>query len=592
MTIKEIAEMAGVSISTVSKVINKKDGGIRPETRKRIMQIVNEYHYTPYGDVLASQNRRSFMLGIVYDSDGGNDHVLPALSKSASRNSYSVVVTMGKTREEESRNFQILAAQKVDGIIWYPVKDSDFDSAAYTDKYGIPILTTDFRSRCDAGNICFDYYQLGYQMTATMIDKGHEKILCLLHIPGSRARLLSQGYRQCLRDHGLDSDGSVYSWQDYDSEPDFNLNDYTAAVCFDFFLARRLVELAEQADLSVPGDLSVAAVGGGENWQSYENISMLSRPPKDLANFAVGKLIDQIEGTPNNETFSIRFVYNHQRSIDMPKRIRSKCLMTLSPVAVETVLSLPGEEGHGPRNLVRSQSESFGGSGLRQLAVAGELGVACYPLLRLGNDPAGRRIYAGLKKGGVNVEFVSLDENCQTPQIYTILRGEKPERIYAGRGEPPFTPEELAEKRRLVKRCHFCLLQSGADMTWLEPLVRATRRYGVRTVLKLNDPEDLESLPQGGADILVIPDRAGREPAPEAVARSGAELVARIGGPEAGWSYRGKSRRAACVPCPDPDQAADELAAALACCLPANDRSQRAVDEAAGRAFEFVMKRL
>lgn len=51
MTIKEIAGLAGVSISTVSKIINNKDQDINPETRKRVLKIVKEYNYTPYGTV-------------------------------------------------------------------------------------------------------------------------------------------------------------------------------------------------------------------------------------------------------------------------------------------------------------------------------------------------------------------------------------------------------------------------------------------------------------------------------------------------------------------------------------------------------------
>ena len=48
MTIKEIANLAGVSISTVSKIINNKDQNINPETRSRVLKIVKDYNYTPY----------------------------------------------------------------------------------------------------------------------------------------------------------------------------------------------------------------------------------------------------------------------------------------------------------------------------------------------------------------------------------------------------------------------------------------------------------------------------------------------------------------------------------------------------------------
>ena len=48
MNIKEIAKLAGVSVSTVSKIVNQKDESISKETRERVLKIVKEYNYTPY----------------------------------------------------------------------------------------------------------------------------------------------------------------------------------------------------------------------------------------------------------------------------------------------------------------------------------------------------------------------------------------------------------------------------------------------------------------------------------------------------------------------------------------------------------------
>ena len=51
MTITDIARMAGVSASTVSKIINGKDEHINPQTRTRVLEIVKEYNFTPYSTV-------------------------------------------------------------------------------------------------------------------------------------------------------------------------------------------------------------------------------------------------------------------------------------------------------------------------------------------------------------------------------------------------------------------------------------------------------------------------------------------------------------------------------------------------------------
>ena len=68
MTIKEIAGLAGVSISTVSKIINNKDQDINPETRKRVLKIVKEYNYTPYGTVRNISQAKTFLLAVLLRS--------------------------------------------------------------------------------------------------------------------------------------------------------------------------------------------------------------------------------------------------------------------------------------------------------------------------------------------------------------------------------------------------------------------------------------------------------------------------------------------------------------------------------------------
>ncbi len=597
MTIKDIAEAAGVSISTVSKVINKKDESISPETRRRIMQVVKEYHYTPYGEVLANKSQRSFMLGIVYDEDGDNDLVLAPLGRAASQHHYSVIVTMGKTPEEENRNFQVLASQNVDGIIWYPVKGSHFDSQEYTKKHGIPVLSMDFRRRCDADNICFDFYELGYQMTSTMIDRGHERILCLLHIPGSRAMLLSQGYRQCMQDHGLTVDDSfVYVWKDYSSEPDLNLEDYTAVVCFDMFLARKLADLAERADLSVPEDLSVAAVGNGDRWISYENISSLVRPPQELARFIVNKLVDMIEGIPNDEVFVHSFDYNHQRSIDVPKNLRRKCLMTIGPVAMETVLQVPELAGGGTKHYAKSQEDVIGGGGFKQVLAAKELGVTCYPVWRIGNDVAGRKIYRALKSEQVNMECVTMDSLVETPQIYTIYTGTNKERIFYGSSEIQNILSDMEEKKNVLRRCHFCLVQNGTDMDKLSDLIRLAHKYEVKVIVRAaaDTSRELEALSDCQADILVVSEREQDSTRDTLVrfCRSDKTLVLGLSESACRFLYRGSFHEL----CrdgvfTDMDAAADVFSAALACYLPVKDGAEEMVEAAVTKAFDYLIRR-
>ena len=67
MNIKEIAKLAGVSVSTVSKIVNQKDESISKETRERVLKIVKEYNYTPYASAIVT-TKKTWVLGILLRS--------------------------------------------------------------------------------------------------------------------------------------------------------------------------------------------------------------------------------------------------------------------------------------------------------------------------------------------------------------------------------------------------------------------------------------------------------------------------------------------------------------------------------------------
>ena len=67
MTIKELAQLAGVSVSTVSKVMNQKDEGISAETRERILTLAREYGYSPYSSI-SSIPSKTPLIGVLLRS--------------------------------------------------------------------------------------------------------------------------------------------------------------------------------------------------------------------------------------------------------------------------------------------------------------------------------------------------------------------------------------------------------------------------------------------------------------------------------------------------------------------------------------------
>ena len=67
MTAQDVASLAGVSQSTVSRVFNPKwKGKVKPEIRERVLKIVKEYNYTPYSS--AASHQKTWVIGILLRS--------------------------------------------------------------------------------------------------------------------------------------------------------------------------------------------------------------------------------------------------------------------------------------------------------------------------------------------------------------------------------------------------------------------------------------------------------------------------------------------------------------------------------------------
>ena len=85
MNIREIAQLAGVSISTVSKVLNRKDQAISEETRRKVLAVMKENHYQPYVVSRFYGSSHSFLIGAVLCKRPGIERFLETLMEAAAQ---------------------------------------------------------------------------------------------------------------------------------------------------------------------------------------------------------------------------------------------------------------------------------------------------------------------------------------------------------------------------------------------------------------------------------------------------------------------------------------------------------------------------
>lgn len=201
ISIKKIAELSGVSVATVSRVINN-NGRFSEETRKRVLDIIKEYDYTINMAAKSLRMSKSKTIGIIVP-DINNEffsEIVSGIEKFFFDAGYSVFIcntSQDDTKEREY--FKSLDAKLVDGIICISGRE---DIPTDSIKRKIPIVCIDRKPKYESNAIYVesDHYLGGFMATEELIKKGCRNILML-----TRSKSLSvnkqrlDGYKDALK---------------------------------------------------------------------------------------------------------------------------------------------------------------------------------------------------------------------------------------------------------------------------------------------------------------------------------------------------------------------------------------------------------
>ena len=120
MTIKDIAKIAGVSIATVSKVINEKDQNISEKTRQKVLDIVEREGYVPNGIAKSLKMKKTKTIGLIMP-DVTNlffSDLARGTEDAAEKRGYSVILcNTDNKKSKEEKYLRVLKEKMVDGII-------------------------------------------------------------------------------------------------------------------------------------------------------------------------------------------------------------------------------------------------------------------------------------------------------------------------------------------------------------------------------------------------------------------------------------------------------------------------------------------
>lgn len=210
MTISDIAKLAGVSVATVSRVINHK-GYVKDDTRRRIETVIDANGYRPSAAARSLTRNDTAMIAVIM-SERLNPffaNVLSAIEARAEKQGYSILFyNTSEDNEKECKAISQAIEYRVMGILLLPVIEPDARTEELlkeAEEAGIPVVLIDRDlHKGDYDIVLIDNKKVIYEGVKLLIESGHRNIgmiTCPEVVKKGITRL--DGYLQCLKDYGI-----------------------------------------------------------------------------------------------------------------------------------------------------------------------------------------------------------------------------------------------------------------------------------------------------------------------------------------------------------------------------------------------------
>ena len=271
VTLKDIAEKAGVSISTVSIVVNKKTHRIPDKTRNAILKIAEEMNYTPNQNAVGLSTKRTMRIGVLVDdiSNAYHSEIAKGAEAEAEKHAYSTLLTNVYTtnRRPITHCFGKLIENGADGFILAiasnDVADGVDGQVEQMQAEGKPVVFIGKPfSYIEAPDIELDHERGGYLATKHLLKKGHKKVGCITGPMGYAHSRLS-GYITALQEYGLKFDTNLiydgnYRWDSgYLGAKTLIPKGVSAIFACNDLMAYGVSQYAMEEEISIPDQLAL-----------------------------------------------------------------------------------------------------------------------------------------------------------------------------------------------------------------------------------------------------------------------------------------------------------------------------------------------
>lgn len=330
--IEDVAAVAGVSIKTVSRVLNN-EPNVRAETRDRVLAAVARLGYKPNLSARSLAGQRSYALALVYNNPSRNYlmEIQNGMLEACHANHYNLILgPVGTARRTLPDLAALFENSRPDGVVLIPPLTDDAVVLAYLEEHDIPYASIAPRHPEGCIGVRMDETTAVVELIGHLVAQGHRRIG---HIKGPRAHGACQwrhaGYRQALRQYGIEYDPALVVNGQFSFESGIDAANAlldlaeppTAIFAANDDMAAAVFRVAGQRGLRIPRDLSVCGfddtpIAG----HIYPALTTVRQPTAAMGRLATEQLIDHIRSPEAGTMITVDHAVLVRESTHPPRR--------------------------------------------------------------------------------------------------------------------------------------------------------------------------------------------------------------------------------------------------------------------------------
>lgn len=323
VTVKDVAQKAGVAPSTVSRVINHHPS-ISEQTKKKVFKVMDELGYVPNISARNLGKRTTSAVGIILPPLNSKERlanpffleIMEAINKEARQNELTTALAIAKDAETLFENVKAMHKEKQVGgfILTYSVLDDPI--FRYLSDHDIPfvLIGQPYDKQTRVVYVDNDNQMLGQEAADYLISKGHQNILFITNT--TKENIFYEryfGYQKAMMLAQLEVQQSLTlnEHEDYIKvEQRIKESNATAIIALDDIFALRIMQLVELYGYRVPDDISIISFNNSIfSTLTHPYLTTLDIETSKLGQKAMNKLAALIRGEVTDGT---RFVIPHR----------------------------------------------------------------------------------------------------------------------------------------------------------------------------------------------------------------------------------------------------------------------------------------